>query len=80
MQFSYQFPEITERLVLVNSGGLGPEVSPILRAAALPGADTFIRATATVGSTVGSTLRRGRAPSGGDRAPTSPRSRAPTRH
>ena len=59
MQFSYQFPEITERLVLVNSGGLGPEVSPILRAAALPGADAFIRATATVSSSVGSTLRRG---------------------
>ena len=37
MQFAYQFPEITERLVLVSSGGLGPEVSAILRAAALPG-------------------------------------------
>jgi pimeloyl-ACP methyl ester carboxylesterase len=59
MQFSYQFPEITERLVLVNSGGLGPEVSPILRAAALPGADAFIRATATLGRTAGSTLGRG---------------------
>ena len=59
MQFSYQFPEITERLVLVSSGGLGPEVSPILRAAALPGADAFIGATAAVGSTVGSVLGRG---------------------
>ena len=39
MQFSYQFPEMVERLVLVSSGGLGPEVSPVLRAAALPGAD-----------------------------------------
>jgi pimeloyl-ACP methyl ester carboxylesterase len=46
MQFAYQFPEITERLVLVSSGGLGPEVSPVLRAAALPGADVFIAATA----------------------------------
>ena len=46
MQFSYQFPEMTERLVLVSSGGLGPEVSAILRAAALPGADLFIGATA----------------------------------
>ena len=27
MQFAYQFPERTERLVLVGSGGLGPEVS-----------------------------------------------------
>ncbi|MGB0097925.1 MAG: alpha/beta fold hydrolase, partial [Solirubrobacteraceae bacterium] len=42
MQFAYHFPEITERLVLVSSGGLGPEVSLILRAAALPGADLFI--------------------------------------
>lgn len=38
MQFSYQFPEMTERLVLVSSGGLGPELHPILRVAALPGA------------------------------------------
>ncbi len=46
MQFAYQFPEITERLVLVSSGGLGPEVSPVLRVAALPGADLFIATTA----------------------------------
>lgn len=32
MQFGYQFPERTERLVLVGSGGLGPEVSPAIRA------------------------------------------------
>ncbi len=50
MQFAYQFPEMTERLVLVSSGGLGPEVSPILRAAALPGADLFIAATAGPGA------------------------------
>ena len=49
MQFTYQFPEMVERLVLVSSGGLGPEVSPVLRAAALPGADLFIAATAGVG-------------------------------
>jgi pimeloyl-ACP methyl ester carboxylesterase len=36
MQFAYQFPEIVERLVLVSSGGLGPEVSPLLRAARCP--------------------------------------------
>ena len=59
MQFSYQFPEITERLVLVSSGGLGPEVSPVLRAAALPGAEKFIAATAGPGSAVGSALARG---------------------
>ena len=39
MQFAYQFPERCERLVLVNSGGLGREVNPILRGLTLPGAD-----------------------------------------
>lgn len=37
MQFGYQFPERTERLVLVASGGLGPEVSPAIRAITTPG-------------------------------------------
>jgi pimeloyl-ACP methyl ester carboxylesterase len=37
MQFFYQFPQRVERLVLVSSGGLGREVSPLLRSAALPG-------------------------------------------
>jgi pimeloyl-ACP methyl ester carboxylesterase len=37
MQFAYQFPERTERLVLVASGGLGPEVSPLIRAISTPG-------------------------------------------
>jgi pimeloyl-ACP methyl ester carboxylesterase len=59
MQFTYQFPELVERLVLVSSGGLGPEVSPVLRAAALPGADLFISATAGPGQRVGSVLGRG---------------------
>ena len=36
MQFAYQFPERAERLVLVDSGGLGREVNAILRAATLP--------------------------------------------
>jgi pimeloyl-ACP methyl ester carboxylesterase len=59
MQFAYQFPEMVERLVLVSSGGLGPEVSPILRAATLPGADPFIAATAAIGQRVGPTVARG---------------------
>ena len=58
MQFAYQFPDITERLVLVSSGGLGPEVSPVLRAAALPGADLFIAATAAAGRSAGAALAR----------------------
>jgi len=37
MQFGYQFPERTERMVLVAPGGLGPEVSPAIRAITLPG-------------------------------------------
>ena len=37
MQFSYQFPERTERLILVGSGGLGKEVAFLLRALAVPG-------------------------------------------
>src|SRR6186997_2749043 len=39
MQLAYQHPELCERLVLVSSGGLGHSVSPLLRAAALPGAE-----------------------------------------
>lgn len=39
MQFGYQFPDRVSRLVLVDSGGIGPEVNPVLRAAALPGAE-----------------------------------------
>jgi pimeloyl-ACP methyl ester carboxylesterase len=39
MQFAYQFPERCERLVLVNSGGLGREVNLILRGLTLAGAE-----------------------------------------
>lgn len=39
MQLSYQFPEMCERLVLVDSGGLGRDVSLLLRAATLPGSE-----------------------------------------
>jgi len=38
MPFFYQFPQRVERLALISSGGLGHEVSPMLRGAALPGA------------------------------------------
>jgi pimeloyl-ACP methyl ester carboxylesterase len=46
MQFFYQFPQRTERLVLVSSGGLGHEVSPLLRSAAVPGASGLLWAAA----------------------------------
>src|SRR6059058_4996467 len=42
MVFFWQFPERVERLALVSSGGLGDEVSPLLRSAALPGARALI--------------------------------------
>ena len=42
MQFAYQFPERTERLVLVASGGLGPEVTPAIRAITTPGFDQLM--------------------------------------
>jgi pimeloyl-ACP methyl ester carboxylesterase len=42
MQFSYQFPERCERLVLVDSGGLGRDVNPLLRAATLPGSELVL--------------------------------------
>ena len=39
LQFAYQFPEICERLVLVDAGGLGREVNLMLRLVTLPGAE-----------------------------------------
>ncbi|MDE3070142.1 MAG: alpha/beta hydrolase [Acidobacteriota bacterium] len=42
MQYIYQFPGRVERLVLISSGGLGHEVSPLLRTAALPGVSTLL--------------------------------------
>jgi pimeloyl-ACP methyl ester carboxylesterase len=39
MQFAYQHPEFCERLVLVSSGGLGEEVSWMLRLLATPGVE-----------------------------------------
>ena len=63
MQLAYMFPERCERLVLVASGGLGKEVTPFLRAVALPGSEfvlpvllaPFFRERA---ETVGSVLQR----------------------
>jgi pimeloyl-ACP methyl ester carboxylesterase len=45
MQFFYQFPQRVERLVLISSGGLGREVTPALRTAALPGVSLMLSAT-----------------------------------
>ncbi|WP_435771738.1 alpha/beta fold hydrolase [Nocardioides sp. SYSU DS0651] len=37
MQFAYQFPERTQRLMLVATGGLGPEVTPFIKLIQAPG-------------------------------------------
>jgi len=42
MQFAYQHPHRCERVILVSSGGVCREVHPLLRAAAMPGADFFL--------------------------------------
>jgi pimeloyl-ACP methyl ester carboxylesterase len=42
MQLAYQFPEHCERLVLVSSGGLGREITALLRAASLPGSELLL--------------------------------------
>ena len=44
MQLAYQFPATVDRLVLVDSGGLGRNVTPALRAVALPGAEWVLPA------------------------------------
>jgi pimeloyl-ACP methyl ester carboxylesterase len=62
MQLAYQHPRHCERLVLVSSGGLGSEISWMLRALTLPGAEylgpvlfpSFVRGVAT---SVGGVLR-----------------------
>jgi pimeloyl-ACP methyl ester carboxylesterase len=42
LQLAYQFPDLCQRLVLVSSGGLGPDVSRLLRLLSLPGAELVL--------------------------------------
>ncbi len=63
MQFSYLFPGRVERLVLVDSGGLGRELSFMLKAPAIPGAELVLPVLASSfvrnnGSALGRGLRR----------------------
>lgn len=44
MQFAYQFPDRTERVVLVSTGGLGKEVTPLIRLLTVPGSSVAIAA------------------------------------
>jgi pimeloyl-ACP methyl ester carboxylesterase len=69
MQFFYQFPQRVERLVLISSGGLGHEVSPLLRSATLPGMAALLSLTIhprllTALSKTGGRLRHRRAGAG----------------
>ncbi|MEV0720940.1 alpha/beta fold hydrolase, partial [Asanoa sp. NPDC050611] len=52
LQFAYQFPERTQRLVLISSGGLGPQLTAALRAVTLPAAETVVAALALLPPTV----------------------------
>jgi pimeloyl-ACP methyl ester carboxylesterase len=59
MQFAYQFPDRTERVVLVSTGGLGKDVTPLIRFLTVPGSSAAI-AAATFRpwrSLVGGTMR-----------------------
>jgi pimeloyl-ACP methyl ester carboxylesterase len=47
MQFAYLFPERVRGLVLVSSGGLGRELSVLLRLSTLPGAEWVLPALAS---------------------------------
>jgi len=63
LQLSYQFPELCERLVLVDSGGLGREVNPLLRAATLAGTKAVLPVLCTkllldAGRSLGEILER----------------------
>ena len=67
MQFAYQFPERAQRLALVGAGGLGPEVSIVLRAATLPGSEVVLPVLAhdwvrRAGASVGALLARAGVP------------------
>lgn len=42
MQFTYQYPQLVERLILVCSGGITRDVSPLLRLVSLPGTARLI--------------------------------------
>jgi len=63
MQFAYQFPDRCERLVLLDSGGLGRDVTPLLRGLAFPGVEylfplVFTSAARQAGNTVAAVLGR----------------------
>ncbi|MCA0155648.1 alpha/beta hydrolase [Tsukamurella sp. M9C] len=48
-QFTYQYPQMVERLVFVNTGGVTRSVSPVLKAVSLPMSEVAIRSLALPG-------------------------------
>ena len=61
LQFAYPFPDRCERLVLLDSGGLGRDVAPLLRGLTFPGVEylfplVFTSAACQAGNTVASLL------------------------
>src|SRR3954470_4773000 len=63
LQFAYEYPVFSERLVVSSSGGLGREVHPLLRGATLPGSELVLpliasRRVLDAGIMVGGVLRR----------------------
>lgn len=63
MQLAYQYPDLCSRLVLVGSGGLGEEVSPLLRALSAPGVEQLFPLVCgpglrDLGTAVGAMVRR----------------------
>jgi pimeloyl-ACP methyl ester carboxylesterase len=61
MQFTYQHRQYCDRLVLISSGGLGPDLSVILRLASMPGAELVLpviapRPLVRIGNRLGSWL------------------------
>jgi len=63
MQLAYLFPEHCDRLVLVSSGGLGRDITALLRAASLPGSELVLpllvnEQVLAAGQTVGRALGR----------------------
>lgn len=61
MQFAYQHRDYCERLVLIGSGGLGPDLSPMLRMLSAPGVEFVLPVVApqwvlNLGNKLGSQL------------------------
>jgi len=58
MQFTYQHPDYCQRLILISSGGLGPDVGLTLRLLSAPGAELILPIIApSVVLTAGNRLR-----------------------